>query len=296
LEFATQIDCILFCRAAKVWNLPTKATQVDCFRCAARIFGICNSNGQHFVLPRSENLGICQEKQLKFTVFCSAAQRKTLGFANKSNSNCLYFGLPRRQIFWNLDKTAFCSAAQPKFWNLSTKTTQIDCILLPRIEFFWNLQQKQLKCEYFWNLQLKLTAFCFAEQRKFRSLPTKATQVDCFGRQREFLEFASQIDSVLFAAQRKFGICQQKQLKLTVFCSATPTSTHTPHPYSTDPLVWANLYCEIAMFLNNHCQKRKSNERLRIGFRRDNCSELMGHDVSVSYIWLISSHFDRKIL
>jgi hypothetical protein len=49
-------------------------------------------------------------------VFCSAAQRKSLEFTNKSNSNSLCSVLPRSQ----------------KFWNLSTKTTQIDCILFCR--------------------------------------------------------------------------------------------------------------------------------------------------------------------
>jgi diketogulonate reductase-like aldo/keto reductase len=61
---ATQIDCILVCRA-------TKATQIDCtlFYYTAKIFEIC------------------QQKQLRLTAFCSAAQQVTLGFAKKSNSN-----------------------------------------------------------------------------------------------------------------------------------------------------------------------------------------------------------------
>jgi hypothetical protein len=60
LEFSTkptQTDCILFCRAAKnsvqapseiFWDLPTKAKL-------------------YFVLPCSENFGICQQKQLLLT-------------------------------------------------------------------------------------------------------------------------------------------------------------------------------------------------------------------------------------
>jgi hypothetical protein len=59
-----------------------------------------------FVLPRTEKLGSCAQKQPKWTVFCSAVQ-----------------------IFWTLGtKTApiavFFSTAE-KFWNLPTKATQI---------------------------------------------------------------------------------------------------------------------------------------------------------------------------
>jgi hypothetical protein len=83
------------------------------------------------------------------TVFCSVAREflfccaaKILE-ANTSNSNWLYFVLPRSEKLWDLptkatqigctlvchaakilefdDKTAFCSAVQRKFWNLSNK-------------------------------------------------------------------------------------------------------------------------------------------------------------------------------
>jgi hypothetical protein len=35
----------------------------------------------------AKTFGVCLEKQLKLTVFCSDAQRKSLEFVNKSNSN-----------------------------------------------------------------------------------------------------------------------------------------------------------------------------------------------------------------
>jgi hypothetical protein len=58
----------------------------------------------YFVLPHSEIFGICEQKQLELTVFCSAAREflefatqidgilfcraaKVLEFANKSNSS-----------------------------------------------------------------------------------------------------------------------------------------------------------------------------------------------------------------
>jgi hypothetical protein len=68
----------------------------------------------HFVKPCSENFEIYPQKQLNSTVFCSAAQSKTLEFTNKNNSNQLYFVLPRSEKLWNLNlqkqlKTAvFC--------------------------------------------------------------------------------------------------------------------------------------------------------------------------------------------
>jgi hypothetical protein len=60
----------------KIGNLPTKAIQIDYF------------NLQTKVTPAAERIfGIYQQTQLQLTAFCSTAQRKTLEFANKSNSN-----------------------------------------------------------------------------------------------------------------------------------------------------------------------------------------------------------------
>jgi hypothetical protein len=62
-----QLRCEIF------WNLPTKATQIDCIRFsrAAKDFGL-RSKALRFVLPRSEK---------KF------GRRKILEFPNKSLSN-----------------------------------------------------------------------------------------------------------------------------------------------------------------------------------------------------------------
>jgi hypothetical protein len=62
----------------------------------------------------AKGFGIRQQKQLKLTVFCQAAQRKLLEFANKSNANWLYFVEPSSKMFWN----------SPTKW----KATQIDCL------------------------------------------------------------------------------------------------------------------------------------------------------------------------
>jgi hypothetical protein len=93
------------CSAAqrKLWNLPTKVSPIGC----------------PLVQLRNENYGICQQKQLKLTVWnlrtkvTPTAERNLLEFVNKSNSNSLYFIQPRSE----------------KFWNLPTKATLIDCIL-----------------------------------------------------------------------------------------------------------------------------------------------------------------------
>jgi hypothetical protein len=74
-----------FCPTKTFWNLPTKATQIDCILLsrAAKDFGIRHQN----------------KKQLKSTGFCPTVQRKFLEFANKSNSNWLYFVQPRSERF-----------------------------------------------------------------------------------------------------------------------------------------------------------------------------------------------------
>jgi hypothetical protein len=84
LTKATQIDCTLFSRAAKISELREKSTVFSCR--AATNFGIANQS----------------------TVFCSAPQRKNLELRTS---------------------TVFCSAADENFWNLPTKVTQINCIL-----------------------------------------------------------------------------------------------------------------------------------------------------------------------
>jgi hypothetical protein len=72
-----------------LWNLPTKVIQSDYFNLQAKVTPTAerkllevtnkrNSNWLYFVQLRTKNFGICQQKQLKLTVFCSAAQRKNL--------------------------------------------------------------------------------------------------------------------------------------------------------------------------------------------------------------------------
>jgi hypothetical protein len=49
-----------------------------------KIFGIANK--LHFVQPRSEKFGICEQKQLKSTACCSAVQRN---FWNCDQKHCI---------------------------------------------------------------------------------------------------------------------------------------------------------------------------------------------------------------
>jgi hypothetical protein len=92
-------------------------------------------------------------------LICGAA--KNSGICEQSNSNWLYFGLPRSQNFRNLTTrlhfvlprsenfgicqqkqlklTGFYSAAAKTFWNLPTQASQIDRSVLPRSENIWNL-------------------------------------------------------------------------------------------------------------------------------------------------------------
>jgi hypothetical protein len=73
------------------------------------------------------------------TVFCSAAQRKTLGFANKSNSNWLYFGLPRSQKFRNLTtRLHFVLQRSENFGICEQKQLKLTYFVLPHSEIFWN--------------------------------------------------------------------------------------------------------------------------------------------------------------
>jgi hypothetical protein len=88
-----KIDCILICRAAKNLGIGNKR----------------NSIWLYFS-PAAKTFGICQQMQLKLTVFWSATQRK--------------------------------------LWNSPTKATQIDCILCvqPRSENYGICKKKLLQC------------------------------------------------------------------------------------------------------------------------------------------------------
>jgi hypothetical protein len=66
----------------------------------------CNSINCILFSPRSETFGICLEKQLLLTGFCSAAQRKVLEFTNKSSQNRLCLVQPCSKVFWNLSRKA----------------------------------------------------------------------------------------------------------------------------------------------------------------------------------------------
>jgi hypothetical protein len=86
-------------RRDKFWNLPTGATQID-------------GKLTLFFQPQRKSFGIYQQKQLKLSVFCSAARRK--------------------------------------LWNLPAKPTQFNCILFCRAaKFFGICQQEQLKSTVF---------------------------------------------------------------------------------------------------------------------------------------------------
>jgi hypothetical protein len=105
-------------RSEKCWDLPTKATQIDCTLSsrAAKIFGIC------------------QQKQLKSTVFCPAAQRKILNLPTKATQIDWFYGQPRCE----------------RVWNSPPKATQIDCLLSGRTaKTFGTCHQTQLKLTVF---------------------------------------------------------------------------------------------------------------------------------------------------
>jgi hypothetical protein len=134
LELRTK-STALFSRARKIWNLPTKATQINniLFCCAVKFFGIC------------------QQKQLTLSACCSSAQRKFWNCEQKhwfdqprsENWNCEQkhcISLAAHRKFWSCyQKHCILSAAKRKFWNSPTKTTQTDCINLGIY------RQKQLK-------------------------------------------------------------------------------------------------------------------------------------------------------
>jgi hypothetical protein len=129
----------------KIWNLPTGATQIDCilFCRAVKIFGIY------------------RQKQLTVAECCSAAHEKNLNCDAEKilelRPKALYFVSRAEKIleFTNKQKqlklTAFCYAAQPKltvccsarseiFWNLSAKAIHID--VLPRSTFFLSTNKR----------------------------------------------------------------------------------------------------------------------------------------------------------
>jgi hypothetical protein len=137
---ASQINCILFCSAAKNF-----------------VFQQSNSNRLHFALPRSQKFRNCEQKHWilfnraakifgivnESTVFCSTTQRRILEFANKSNSNCLYFVQPRSEKFWNCEKK-YCILVShaTKFFGIANKPLYF---VQPRSEIFGIYQQKQNK-------------------------------------------------------------------------------------------------------------------------------------------------------
>jgi hypothetical protein len=64
------------------------------------------------VQPRSEKMGICQQKQLRSAVVCSAAQRKLWNLQTKGTV---------------IDRVLLCHAA--KILKLANNESPIDCIL-----------------------------------------------------------------------------------------------------------------------------------------------------------------------
>jgi hypothetical protein len=145
LEFtnkSNRINCILFCRA-KTLGLRGEAL----YFIQQRNFLELRRKALYFVLPRSENFGISQQKQLKLTAFCSAVQRKIKELRPKAlyfvenfqttayfvqsrrktlelRSKALYFAQPYSENFGIVNKsTVFGSAAQRKLWNCEQNCT-----------------------------------------------------------------------------------------------------------------------------------------------------------------------------
>jgi hypothetical protein len=126
------------------------------------------------------------------------------------------FGSAAQREFLEINCLLFCRAAK-YFAICHQKQLNWLCFVLPRSECFWNLPTKATQI----NSILFCTAFCFAAQRKFWK-STKATQIFCSATQRKTSECANKNNSNWpYFGLPRFGICQQKQLKLTVFCSAT---------------------------------------------------------------------------
>jgi hypothetical protein len=96
------------------WNLSTQASHIDLFcRTAQRKILRCEQ-ALYFVQPRSENFWVVN----KSTFFGSAAQRKTLEFTNKSNSNQLYLVLPPKALYFVQPAVkTFDFVRSEKFWN-----------------------------------------------------------------------------------------------------------------------------------------------------------------------------------
>jgi hypothetical protein len=169
----------------KFWNLPTKTTQTVFCSAAAKNLGIYQQKQLKFVLPRSQKLW-------NATKHCNRFSRaaKILEFTNRSNSNLIYFLSQRKSLELKLTAqrkqlklTAVCSNVQPKILELRTSTV------------FGPAAQRK-----FFELRTKSTALISAAQRTIWNLPAEATQINC----------------ILFCRVAKnFGICQQKQLKST---------------------------------------------------------------------------------
>jgi hypothetical protein len=99
--------------------------------------------------PRGETFGIYQQKQLKLTVFCSAAQRNFLEIVTKTTQigfilfyrAAKIWKLPTKQF--NLHVIVFLLPGSEKFWNLRTKATQINCILFSGTAKFLRIYQQK---------------------------------------------------------------------------------------------------------------------------------------------------------
>jgi hypothetical protein len=96
-NFATKVtpmDGVLFSRAAKILEFVSinRRNSINriLFSHATKNFKFVNKRISNrltvFGSPRSENFGICHQNQLKSTVFCSAAQRKSK--ATQINNIC----------------------------------------------------------------------------------------------------------------------------------------------------------------------------------------------------------------
>jgi hypothetical protein len=115
---STELYGILFCHAANLVFAQRKSFEL---RTEAMYFGMPNFDTR-------------QQKQLKSTVFCSTAQRKVSGFANKTNStlrhfvrlhsekllnceqkHCILFRRAAKNFGITNKSTVFRSAAQQKF-------------------------------------------------------------------------------------------------------------------------------------------------------------------------------------
>jgi hypothetical protein len=83
----TQIDCILFYRSAKDFGIANKHCILS--NRAEKIFGIANKTHGILFSRAAKNLEFTKEAT-QINWVCSAAQRKILEFANKTNSKTAF--------------------------------------------------------------------------------------------------------------------------------------------------------------------------------------------------------------